>query len=161
MSYTLSIGRSKSAPDLDDWYLDGTPLAQWMSWFECEGPTPKRNGFLFTWFTEDLHALLGRPLAGRTPYRNKARQAATSEARVLASGRVPLYLCSQCGDLGCDSFAVRVGMDGSDPETVTWTDFAWESDSAPELGPSPDYDALPPIEFSRSQYETVIHQLLL
>ncbi|MFE7113030.1 hypothetical protein ACFU98_41515 [Streptomyces sp. NPDC057575] len=48
----------------------------------------------------------------------------------------------------------------ADPATVTWTDFAWDSNGCPRLEPSPNYAALPPIEFDLVRYETVLSQLL-
>lgn len=158
MVSVLSIKRSQSDPVLDDWYLDDAPLARWMSWFECQGPTPRNDGVLVTWFDDDVRALLGRPAILETPYSRKVRK---TEPRDLPSGRAPLYVCSQCGDLGCGVFSVRVTYDKTvDPATVTWTDFAWESDGDPRLEPSPDLAALPPIEFDLVHYENVVRQLL-
>jgi len=158
MVSVLSVGRCKADPTLDDWYVDDSPLARWMSWFECEGPTPRKDGVLVTWLDYDARALLGRPTEVKTPYYRKARK---SQSRNLPSGRAPLYVCSQCGGHDCGVFSVRVTYDKTaDPATVTWTDFTWESDGAPNLEPSPDFAALPPIEFDLVQYENVIRQLL-
>ncbi|MFD8498676.1 hypothetical protein [Amycolatopsis sp. NPDC059657] len=112
-----------------------------MSRFECAGLTPSGNGFIVTRDPDDLRALLGR----------------SDQDNELPSGRVPLYTCSLCGDFGCGVLAVRVTYDR---DTVRWTDFAWESESEPVLGPSPDYAALPAIEFDLVEYETVLRQLL-
>ncbi|WP_194891980.1 hypothetical protein [Catenulispora pinisilvae] len=158
MVSVLSVRRSKADPVLDDWYLDDVPLARWLSWFECQGPTPRSGGVLIACSADDVRALLGRPTAVNTPYWRKARK---SEPHDLPSGRAPLYVCSRCGDLGCSVFSVRVAYDKtSDPAIVTWTDFAWESDGEPRLEPSPDFAALPPIEFDLVHYENVMRQLL-
>jgi len=51
----------------------------------------------------------------------------------LASGRVPVLVCEECGDLACGAIAVRIERDGT---LVTWTDWAYENgyESAQELG---------------------------
>lgn len=46
----------------------------------------------------------GKPEAQRRAAK-QLRLAAKSE---LASGRVPIYVCAECGDLGCGALAVRV-----------------------------------------------------
>ncbi|ALG10660.1 hypothetical protein [Kibdelosporangium phytohabitans] len=137
----LSVGRSTADPAMDDWYIDGFPLARLMSRFDCEGPAPRGDGFLATRHPDDLRALLGRPAPSQLP------------------ARVPLYGCSRCGAIECGVFAVRVTYD-RDKATVSWTDFAWEYGSDPAPGPSPDYAALPTITFDLVKYETVIRQLL-
>ena len=63
----------------------------------------------------------------------------------LASGRVPLLVCGDCGDLACGAVtvALRVG-----PREVTWSDFRWEDGhSAPIDSP------VLPIVFDRDRYE--------
>jgi hypothetical protein len=49
----------------------------------------------------------------------------------LASGRVPVLVCEECGDIGCGAFAVRVLRDG---ECFRWTDWYYENGNEP---PSP------------------------
>ncbi|WP_370948263.1 hypothetical protein AB5J62_11890 [Amycolatopsis sp. cg5] len=120
-----------------DWYVDGFPLARLMSRFDCEGLIPSGNGFVVTNNPQDL---LGR----------------SGKDSELPSGREALYTCSLCGDFGCGVLAVRVTYGET---TVRWTDFAWESESEPVLGPSTDYAALPAIEFDLAAYEAVLRQL--
>ncbi|MFE7402685.1 hypothetical protein [Streptomyces sp. NPDC057557] len=154
MANVLTIGRSPADPTLDDWYVDEVPLSGWMFWFDCDGPAPRTDGVLFTRNREDLHALLGRPATV-----NGARP--RKVPRTLPSGRIPLYRCSQCGDLGCGAFAARVTYARqADPAIVTWSDFAWESDAAPEPGSDSEFAGLPPIEFDLGPYENVIRTLL-
>lgn len=38
------------------------------------------------------------------------RQLLLRAPSALPSGRVPLYICSQCGDLGCGAITVRVSL---------------------------------------------------
>ena len=66
----------------------------------------------------------------------------------LADGRVPLYVCAECGDLGCGGITAVVEQTA---DTVVWRDFAYQNDY--ELF-DPD-DVLPdvgPIVFDRQGY---------
>jgi hypothetical protein len=54
-----------------------------------------------------------------------------------ADGRVLLYVCPECGDMGCGSYAAKVKVSA---EVVEWFDFAYENGYEParplqELGP--------------------------
>jgi hypothetical protein len=50
------------------------------------------------------------------------------EPSALESGRVPVLVCEECGDVGCGAFAVRVLCEG---DTVRWTDWAYENGREP------------------------------
>jgi hypothetical protein len=50
------------------------------------------------------------------------------EPSPLESGRVPVLVCEECGDVGCGAFTVRILRDG---ETVRWTDWAYENGREP------------------------------
>src|SRR5262245_21851009 len=43
----------------------------------------------------------------------------------MASGRVALYVCPLCGDLGCGAVSVRITRENTD---IVWSEFEWESD---------------------------------
>lgn len=43
------------------------------------------------------------------------------------SGRVALYICPICGDLGCGVVSAKITRVGAD---ILWSEFAWETDSA-------------------------------
>jgi hypothetical protein len=55
-----------------------------------------------------------------------ARQLLLRAPSLFASGRVPLYICPECADLGCGALTVRVTREG---ETVIGSDFRHEGDS--------------------------------
>jgi hypothetical protein len=59
----------------------------------------------------------------RADERRFARQLLLRAAPELASGRVPLYLCAECGDLGCGCVAVRVEREG---DVVVWSELGPE-----------------------------------
>ena len=52
------------------------------------------------------------------------RQLQRDEPSTLPSGRVLLFVCPECGDIGCGAIAVRITRSGSD---VIWSDFAREN----------------------------------
>ena len=70
----------------------------------------------------------------------------------LASGRLPVLVCAECGDLACGAIATRID-DG--PSSVAWSDFAYENTYE-----DPEPFELGPFEFDRPTYESTIRQLL-
>lgn len=55
--------------------------------------------------------------------RSYARQLLLREPPSLPSGRVPLYICPECADLGCGAVAVRVRFEG---DCVVWSELGWD-----------------------------------
>ena len=43
----------------------------------------------------------------------------------LPSGRCSLFVCPECGDIGCGAITVRITRAG---DTFVWSDFAYEND---------------------------------
>jgi hypothetical protein len=46
----------------------------------------------------------------------------------LLSGRVPVLVCEECGDIGCGAIAARIERSGS---VVKWSDWAFENGYEP------------------------------
>lgn len=65
------------------------------------------------------------------------------------SGRVLLYICPECGDIGCGAFSARIARDGG---TYAWSDFAYENDHE---DPCP-LQTVGPFVFGAVQYEAAI-----
>ncbi|MFJ9870159.1 hypothetical protein [Streptomyces sp. NPDC101165] len=128
---------------LGDWTIDGRALGAWMSRWTPSGPRVSANGSVRTQNSDDLLALLGR------------------SGSQLPSGRVPLYACSQCADLGCGTVAVRVGREvaPSGDRVVTWSDFAWESDDSSDLQADDEFADVPVLRFDATRYEALVNQL--
>lgn len=118
-----------------DWVVDGRPLDVWVSRWT---PRALHSG-LPTRDSIDLHALL------------------SENASRLDSGRVPLYVCELCADVGCGVLAVRVAGSG---DVVTWSDFAWEDGLPENSGPDPAYADVPVIRFDRAAYTYTIRRAL-
>jgi hypothetical protein len=70
------------------------------------------------------------------------------EAPDSPDGRVLLYTCAECGDIGCGAYAVRLSrQDG----LWAWSDYAWENgyeDTRPLM--------LPTFEFTDEHYRAAI-----
>ena len=68
-----------------------------------------------------------------------------------ASGRVFLYTCPECGDIGCGAYTARVSKT---PFGYVWESFAYENGyEEPEV-----IESLDPIFFEKDAYEEAIHQ---
>ena len=67
----------------------------------------------------------------------------------LRSGRVALYVCPLCGDLGCGALAARVVRDGPD---IIWQDFAMEDDAQVQK----EIERLGPFRFDFEQYRDAL-----
>ncbi|MGH1441724.1 MAG: hypothetical protein ACRBBR_16545 [Cellvibrionaceae bacterium] len=67
------------------------------------------------------------------------------------SGRVLLYICPECGDIGCGAYGAFVEKEGA---VYVWKDFAYENgyeDPAP-------IENVGPFHFNAESYETSINQ---
>jgi len=47
----------------------------------------------------------------------------------LPTGRVPVLVCSECGDIGCGAITVRITLE---PKSVLWSDWKHENGYEPE-----------------------------
>lgn len=76
----------------------------------------------------------------------------------LSTGRVPIFVCPVCGDLGCGSMTVAVDRSA---ETVVWREFGWETDYVVDEDDE-DNDQRPggPFTFARDQYEGELRRFL-
>ncbi len=72
----------------------------------------------------------------------------------LPDGRVAVYVCPECGDLGCGAVTVRLTLA---PDEVTWDDWGWQTDYEAAVDRS-SLDDLPSLTFDRTQYERTLHE---
>ncbi|MGJ4748401.1 hypothetical protein ACQV5M_18710 [Leptospira sp. SA-E8] len=69
------------------------------------------------------------------------------------SGRFLLYICPECGDIGCGAYTCKITFDGS---IYIWSDFAYEDcDEEPELMANIDS-----IFFDKAEYEKIMQEAL-
>lgn len=73
----------------------------------------------------------------------------------LANGRVPIFVCQGCGDPSCN--AVTAAMTAG-PDTVSWSDLAWETDEPDTQGVDPVL--VGPLVFDRREYEAEIRRFV-
>ncbi|MEU2348551.1 hypothetical protein [Modestobacter sp. NPDC049651] len=85
------------------------------------------------WWSPDSLAV--ETLLGRRP------------APCLESGRIPLLVCGECGDLACGAVTAALDMGARE---VTWSEFRWENGYEE---PEPMDSLGVPITFDRGQYE--------
>lgn len=69
------------------------------------------------------------------------------------SGRIMLYICPECGDLGCGAYTVRVEKTGNH---YTWNDFAYENGYEP-----PHLIANTAFTFDAAAYEQAMQDMTL
>jgi hypothetical protein len=86
-----------------------------------------------------------------------ARRLLLLEPGDLPSGRVSLYTCPECGDLGCGGITVSILRRNGD---IVWCDFGYENnyEEGPYLEP---FRSLGPFHFARLSYEARLAPLLL
>jgi hypothetical protein len=67
----------------------------------------------------------------------------------LDAGRVFLFVCGECGDLGCGAVTAALDVDS---DRITWSQFAWESgyEPAEPIDSAPDS-----LAFGAADYEKV------
>lgn len=77
----------------------------------------------------------------------------------LPDGRVPLYTCPQCGDLGCGAVTVALV---AGPDFVSWSDWGFQSNGAQEkyLVDRENLDDLRTFTFARPAYEETLRSAL-
>lgn len=132
-----------------DFEVDGSLLSEQLRYLEVPDPDViglQSFDFLsvgdLAWPEEAVSSL--RQLAGvepRSPY------------WPLEPGRLPLYVCPMCADLGCGALTVEVVQE---PDVVTWRDFRLEDGITRE--DRIDLGAFGPITFRASQYAEALLQ---
>jgi hypothetical protein len=70
--------------------------------------------------------------------------------------RVSVFVCGECGDLGCGAVTVRLELSDG---LVTWSDWGYQNNYEDEISREGLKD-LPPLEFDRIQYESVVTSVL-
>jgi hypothetical protein len=90
---------------------------------------------------------------------SSTRGAAKSRAPPLGSGarrppgdRVSLYVCPECGDVGCGAVTLKVEFA---VEEVIWSDFGYENNFEESIDRA-SYSSMGPFRFSRQAYEDLM-----
>ena len=85
-----------------------------------------------------------------------ARRLLLEEPADLPDTRRSLYVCPECGDLGCGAVSLVVEPLG---DKIIWRDFGYENNYEAEVR-AEGFEDLGPFVFNRSEYEKVIKQAL-
>lgn len=72
----------------------------------------------------------------------------------LANGRIPIWVCAACGDLGCGAVTVAVEWSA---DTVVWRDFGWDDFNETDLEDDIFSGSL---IFDRKQYEAELRRFV-
>jgi len=96
--------------------------------------------------------LMGCLVSGFPEHNQKKLALLVSHAPVETDeGRVLLYVCPECGDIACGSFAAKIRINA---DAVEWSDFAYENGYEPAR-PLP---GIGPFVFSTQGYKSVVTQ---
>lgn len=69
------------------------------------------------------------------------------------SGRVPIYVCAECGDLSCGAITAFVDRI---PEGILWRGFAYENDYDESMQDVDSYHDVGPFLFKELDYERLL-----
>jgi hypothetical protein len=98
----------------------------------------------------DLVSVLWKNPAVPATNQNAVRRLLTIEDSDAPSGAVAVYVCPECGDLGCGAITVRIS---ATKEEFIWEDFGYENDYDGERTLLP---VIGPFRFARAQYEAAL-----
>jgi hypothetical protein len=73
----------------------------------------------------------------------------------LESGRVMLFVCPECGDIGCGAFTLKISFDSG---LVIWSDFAYENDYDETMTDFGSFQAVGPFRFKTEDYIRTISE---
>ena len=87
--------------------------------------------------------------------REYIQQLLTRAAPASPTGRVPIYVCGECGDLGCGAITAIV------ERTTTgfiWRDFAFENNYDSAMADLDQYRGVGPFLFNKTAYFQVLNE---
>jgi hypothetical protein len=74
----------------------------------------------------------------------------------LPDGRVSLYICPECGDLGCGSITADIEVQD---DFIKWANFGYQNNYDGNLATEP-FESIGPFEFERKNYEAKLRPLM-
>ena len=74
----------------------------------------------------------------------------------LPSDRVSLYICPECGDIGCGAITAKISVA---PGEIVWSEFGYENSYEDSVLTEP-FVALGPFAFDRHEYESKLRALI-
>jgi len=79
-----------------------------------------------------------------------------TEKAVIPADRRSLFICSECGDIGCGAVTAMVVRDGQE---IAWKDFGYENDYEEKVLLD-DYKQVGPYTFDFAEYETILFEAI-
>jgi len=73
----------------------------------------------------------------------------------LDNQRFMVFVCSECGDLGCGAITCEISRDG---DSVIWQHFAYENGYDPKMTDLDSYSHIGPFCFHEDEYRRVINE---
>jgi hypothetical protein len=87
-------------------------------------------------------------------YAPAVRRLLLQEPADFADGRISLYVCAECGDIGCGAVSLRITMN---EEVVTWSDFAYQNNYDESMTYKLDnFDVIDPVSFDIHEYRAML-----
>jgi len=71
----------------------------------------------------------------------------------LPGGRVMLFVCPECGDIGCGAITAMVTFESN---SYVWRDFGYENNYDPGMADFATYAAVGPFQFDATQYRAAL-----
>jgi hypothetical protein len=124
-------GRSQAARRYYDYLISGVALRSLID--------PHDHIGVFGWLERAHETRFAKQLLRRAP-------------SDLPSGRVPLYICPECADLGCGALSVRVI---EDHDSFAWTDLGFETSFG---DPPAEFLDVRAFYFPKREYDTAIRR---
>ena len=120
--------------DFLDFVVDGQPLSEVVGGdhASCLG-----------WFVQDENG-------------KAVRRLLLEEQADLPNNRRTLYVCPECGDIGCGAVSLIVEQVGA---KITWRDFGYENNYEPFVR-ADGYEGVGPFVFDRSEYQAALKKAL-
>ena len=123
-------GRSKSDRHFLDFVINGQSL-----WEKIGKPKDMVSVICYEYIRQETTKAANRMLL--------------NEDAVIPAGRRSLFICSECGDIGCGAVTALVVRDG---HLVVWKDFGYENDYEENISRE-DYKQIGPYMFDWTAYE--------
>lgn len=74
----------------------------------------------------------------------------------IDNGRVMLYVCPECGDIGCGAITIKITKSS---DGYVWSDFAYENNYDTAMTDRDSYKNIGPFIFAAKQYEKIIEEV--
>jgi len=133
----FSGGASKSERHFLDFVIDGESL-----WEKVGKPLDAVSVICFEFFREETIDAVNRLLL--------------TEKAIIPRERRALFICSECGDIGCGAVTAFIVRDG---QSVVWRDFGYENDYEEEMRLD-KYKQVGPYIFDWKEYESALLQAI-